>query len=753
MLTKYSAYSFLLLLLSPPLQADALTDGTLGSQVHLTDPHFTVGENLGKRVGNNLFHSFEHFNVPTDGSATFTGSLGIQNVLARVTGPTSSNIDGTLRSTIPDANLYLMNPNGIRFGEHARLDVLGSFHATTADSIRLGQDGQFNAREPSKSLLTVAPPAAFGFLSDTPATIRVEKSFLKVPSGKTFSLLGGDLQIQDGTLFCPQGHLNLVSVASSGLLPADSLDTQTFPLLGKISLTHSPDIEFQTIGGEMIANVDASGHPEGPGGRIFIRGGQLLVEGAYIFSDSYGNERGQGIDMYIQGPVVLSKAANITADNYGGDKGGDVSITATDSISLFDQPPEHLGIPRTAISANSNAEGDAGDVRINTPQLEITSGLIASSPQAGATGAGGNIFIEVGKLFLKDGAHIQGLTWGKGRAGNVNIKADSILMRDDLARMIDDKSLSTSISVGVEPDATGAGGNIQIHTGNLDLQGNAYIISDSYGTSKAGDISITATDTLTISKSTKISGLASVSRDKGDAGNIDINAKHLVLREGGFINSDARNSGQGGKITLNVENLEIDDSIITSQSTGTGNAGSIHITSHDATLNNGKITTSSTQSNGGNVCLTVNNNIFLFNGTITAQAQGEEGTDNAGNLTISHPHLFIMDQYSKLSAQANVGNGGNIKIVADNFLNPIPENVTASSEKGIDGEVTINAFQPNLAGMLTTSSWNYLRLGLLKPPRWCGRNKKRSSFAIQLQDMLWPSPSDLRFYSPVLGEE
>ncbi len=41
MLTKHSACSFLLLLLSPPLQAEALTDGTLGSPVHLTDPHFS----------------------------------------------------------------------------------------------------------------------------------------------------------------------------------------------------------------------------------------------------------------------------------------------------------------------------------------------------------------------------------------------------------------------------------------------------------------------------------------------------------------------------------------------------------------------------------------------------------------------------------------------------------------------------------------------------------------------------------------
>ncbi len=753
MLTKHFAYSFLLLLLSPPLQADALTDSTLGSPVHITDSQFTIGEELGQKVGPDLFHSFEYFNVPTNVTAEFTGSsLGIQNVLARVTGPTSSNIDGTLRSTISGANLYLMNPNGVLFGPNARLDLLGSFHATTADTIKLGTNGEFNARTPTKSLLTVAAPSAFGFLSEQPSPIKVQEGgLLEVRTSQTLSLVGGDLTIQQGNLYAPQGRINLVSIASAGEAEIEpvGLGIDRFAKLGKISVidNYLHDTREATDG-QSIGNVDTHG---AGGGKIFIRGGHFVSEAGYIFSDSYGNERGQGIDMYIRGPVVLSKAANITADNYGGDKGGDVSITATDSISLFDQPPEHLGVSRTAISTNSYANGDAGKVRINTPQLEITSGLIASSPQAGATGVGGNIFIEVGKLFLKDGAHIQGLTWGEGRAGNVNINADTILMRDDLARMIDGKNLSTSISVGVEPDATGAGGSIQIHAGNLDLQGNAYIISDSYGSGKAGDISITATDTLTISKSTKISGLASVSGDKGDAGNIDINAKHLVLREGGFINSDARNSGQGGKITLNVEKLEIDDSIITSQSTGTGNAGSIHLTAYDATLNNGKITTASTQSGGGNIHLSVTNHLYLFNSTITAKAQGEEENDNAGNLIITHPHLFIMDSHSLLSAQANVGNGGKIKIEADNFLNPIPENVTASSEKGIDGTVTINALAVDLSGSFNFLTTTYFR-PLTLSKQACTIGPKQSSFRYLKLESSYPVPTDLQFYAPEFSE-
>jgi filamentous hemagglutinin family protein len=100
---------------------------------------YTIGADLGKQVGNNLFHSFGLFslsNTPVPESATFTstGSTGpISNVIGRVTGGNQSNINGAIVSAIPGANLYLINPSGIVFGPNATVNVSGSFHASTAD--------------------------------------------------------------------------------------------------------------------------------------------------------------------------------------------------------------------------------------------------------------------------------------------------------------------------------------------------------------------------------------------------------------------------------------------------------------------------------------------------------------------------------------------------------------------------------------------------------------------------------------------
>jgi large exoprotein involved in heme utilization and adhesion len=89
--------------------------------------------------------------------------------------------------------MYFLNPYGIMFGPNARLDVQGSFHASTADYLRLGENGRFDARNPSNSLLTVAPIEAFGFLSNTPAPIMIQDSLLSVSEGKTLSLIGGGI--------------------------------------------------------------------------------------------------------------------------------------------------------------------------------------------------------------------------------------------------------------------------------------------------------------------------------------------------------------------------------------------------------------------------------------------------------------------------------------------------------------------------------------------------------------------------------
>ena len=98
----------------------------------------------GERRGNNLFHSFSQFNVDSGATVLFVDP-GVTNILSRVTGTDSSNILGTLGVSGGNANLFLMNPNGIIFGPNARLDLRGSFVATTANAIQFGDQGFFSA--------------------------------------------------------------------------------------------------------------------------------------------------------------------------------------------------------------------------------------------------------------------------------------------------------------------------------------------------------------------------------------------------------------------------------------------------------------------------------------------------------------------------------------------------------------------------------------------------------------------------------
>ena len=89
------------------LRAQIVTDNSLGKGVQtLSGPAFAIPDSLGAIHGQNLFHSFQTFNLNQGQSATFTGPSSIANVFSRVTGGTASTIDGTLRCTIPSANFF-----------------------------------------------------------------------------------------------------------------------------------------------------------------------------------------------------------------------------------------------------------------------------------------------------------------------------------------------------------------------------------------------------------------------------------------------------------------------------------------------------------------------------------------------------------------------------------------------------------------------------------------------------------------------
>ena len=108
-------------------QAQVVTDGTLGQAATLSGPNFQIPSELGKTVGANLFHSFTEFRLQKGQAAVFTGPENVENILGRVTGGKTSNINGLIRSEIAGANLYLLNPSGFMFGKNAEIDVDGGW--------------------------------------------------------------------------------------------------------------------------------------------------------------------------------------------------------------------------------------------------------------------------------------------------------------------------------------------------------------------------------------------------------------------------------------------------------------------------------------------------------------------------------------------------------------------------------------------------------------------------------------------------
>ncbi|OQW91418.1 MAG: hypothetical protein BWK78_04705 [Thiotrichaceae bacterium IS1] len=293
---------------SPASLAQITLDGTLGRSGALPGPDYQITANLGQQVGANLYHSFGQFNLQSGESATFSGPESVNQVIGRVTGGFASQINGTLRST---TNVYLLNPAGIVFGEGARLDVQGSFHASTADTLRFEDGSEFNARQPNKSLLTLAPIRAFGFVSDTIAPITVaagrgqigetdwdgKPTGLSVPEGKTLSLIGGNIEIKNGTFYdtvknqneqswteatrlgslnAPGGRLNLASVNSAGeVISTDAGLEVSAPRLGDVTLAE-----------KSLINVSGRG-----AGNIFIRAGHLLLRDSDIWANTLGGWR------------------------------------------------------------------------------------------------------------------------------------------------------------------------------------------------------------------------------------------------------------------------------------------------------------------------------------------------------------------------------------------------------------------------------------------------------------------------------
>src|SRR5262249_22622635 len=185
-----------------------------------------------------------------------------------------------IQSNITGANLFLINPSGIVFGPNATVNVSGSFHASTADYVKLSDGARFQATNPDGSTLSAAPPAAFGFLTASPAQISVNGSALG-PVPRTLGLVGGPVSISNGAaLRPPAGTIHVTSAANTGEVPVDPRNTPTVTSFGPVDIK----------GGSTLNVSDPKNLSSG--GSVYIRSGTLTIDASNINLDNYGSGAG-----------------------------------------------------------------------------------------------------------------------------------------------------------------------------------------------------------------------------------------------------------------------------------------------------------------------------------------------------------------------------------------------------------------------------------------------------------------------------
>jgi filamentous hemagglutinin family protein len=683
--------------------AQITPDRTLGaenSQVFRDASDQLVDIGGGAIRGTNLFHSFTEFNVGGQQQVYFTNPAGIENILSRITGRNPSEILGTL-GVNGSANLFLLNPNGILFGRDARLDVAGSFVATTADRFSFKNGLEFSAVDPDLPpllTLTINPGVQPGRVVGGTITNRGN-----LTAGQNLSLIANTLNLS--------GRLQAGRALTLRALDTAWIRDSTHPFLASAG-------EDLWVQGDRQVNIFALNHPDSG----FFAGENLVLRSAnsvqgdahYTAGGDFRIEQLNGRLGSLSSPYdpIIRANGNVSFTRYtgaslhifagGAVNIGSVEITGADATNSVD---ETVVLSDGSTLRVNGATQPTLDIRAGTTAVGTPSGVAGTPAPTGlsqSTPTSANITIgEIilnqpdGLIFLTNQYQPNSLNGtielglvnaiASPVGGSITLDARSGITLNDIVE-VSGVDLTTNFIAGNGGDVTLlADGDIRLNEGAIISDG---LLGGNIRLNSEGAIAIRGTG-----NSTEYSIASNTFTDTAgtNSGTIEITAQSLSSSNAGNIAAITFGTGNAGNITISTDDfISLDSSEIVNvvEMGATGSGGDINVTTRSLTLDNvsGILALTLSEGAAGDVNLTARELASLDDSQVASFVNlGAAG--QGGNLNLSTSSLLVTNGAQVSANTLGSGSAGQVRInAADSAI------LDGISDNGIASGVFSNVF-------------------------------------------------------------
>ncbi|MGG6264539.1 filamentous hemagglutinin N-terminal domain-containing protein [Leptolyngbya sp. AN03gr2] len=535
-------------------------------------------------------------------------------------------------------------------------------------------------------------------------------------NGRDFEINGGR-QI-GGNLFHSFGNFSVITGGSATF--NNSLDVQNI-------ISRVTGNSISSIDGLISARSNANFFLINPNGIIVGANARLDIGGSVVFStadrlnfadgssSSATNTEAQAL-LTISAPIglqfgnnpgkivsySLSEDPQVRPDKTLALVGGDIVL---DGAYLLGAQGARLEIGSVASNSFVGLTATSKGWRLNYDAVRAFQDIQLSKAVIG--GIDIDDIQLLGRRIAINNSIISTLTSGASPSGNLVVRAS------DSVTISNDSTLSTTTGA-ISISSTQPGGDIIVETPRLFVNSRSSINATTEGPGQGGNIYANAPESLEIDGQEFLTQLTTQTFGRGNAGDINVTTKRLVLREGGQITASASSTaftrtavtGNAGRINIIAsDSVEVsgqgalEDSPVSSGllartrgSSTTGNGGSIQVNTGRLSLQDGgAISVAADRGSTGQAgSLTINATSVIVSGSNTTISASSTSPKPAGDVTINTDQLLIGNRAS-INVDSRAGSAGNLFISARSIELTDQGQIAATSNLGNGGNVALQA--------------------------------------------------------------